>query len=239
MAKSKVRIGERKKFVKATTDAPQVSHALEDYLKAIYQLAEESQPVIAARIAAETGVSPSTIFTTLQRLAREGYVTINGHKEIHLTSDGKTVAEKIVRRHFLTERFLTDLLGLDWVRAHQEAHRLEHAISQDVEERLATLLSNPTTCPHGNPIPGAIPGPSQKTMPLNEASNGQEVELAFITEAGERDVRLLSFLQDHGMRPGAQVQVVDVAPSLGMMTLKVGAEAFSLGIEAAKKIRVH
>src|ERR1041384_5050050 len=95
MAKSKVRIGERKKFVKATTDAPQVSHALEDYLKAIYQLAEESQPVIAARIAAETGVSPSTIFTTLQRLAREGYVTINRHKEIHLTADGKTVAEKM------------------------------------------------------------------------------------------------------------------------------------------------
>ena len=76
-------------------------------------------------------------------------------------------------------------------------------------------------------------------MPLNEASNGQEVELAFITEAGERDVRLLSFLQEHGMRPGAQVHVMDVAPSLGMMTLKVGAEAFSLGIEAAKKIRVH
>ena len=131
MLKSKVRIGERKKFVKAT-EVPQVSHALEDYLKSIYQLAEESQPVIAARIAAETGVSPSTIFTTLQRLAREGYVTINRHKEIHLTQDGKTVAERIVRRHFLTERFLTDLLGLDWVKAHQEAHRLEHAISQDV-----------------------------------------------------------------------------------------------------------
>jgi len=238
MPKSKVRIVERKKFVNGV-DAPKVSHALEDYLKSIYQLAEESQPVIAARIAAETGVSPSTIFTTLQRLAREGYVTINRRKEIHLTPDGRTVAEKIVRRHFLTERFLTDLLGLDWVKAHQEAHRLEHAISQDVEERLAKLLSNPTTCPHGNPIPGARPGPAQKTIPLNEAADGQSVELDFITEGGERDVRLLSFLQEHGMRPGAKVHVVDVAPSLGMMTLKVGADAFSLGIEAAKKIRVH
>jgi len=212
---------------------------LEDYLKAIYQLSEEAKPVIAARIAVETGVSASTIFATLRRLAKEGYVTINRRKEIHLTSDGKRVAENIVRRHFLTERFLTDLLGLDWVKAHQEAHRLEHAISQEVEDRLAKLLSHPTTCPHGNPIPGAVPGPSQKTIPLNEASNGQKVELDFITEAGERDVRLLSFLQDHGMRPGAEVQVMDVAPSLGMMTLKVGAEAFSLGIEAAKKIRVH
>ena len=238
MLKSKVRIGERKKFVKSA-ETPQVSHALEDYLKCIYQLAEESQPVIAARIAAETGVSPSTIFTTLHRLVREGYVTINRRKEIQLTVDGRTVAEKIVRRHFLTERFLTDLLGLDWVKAHQEAHRLEHAISQDVEERLMKLLSNPTTCPHGNPIPGAVPGPSQKTIPLNEASDGQDVQLDFITEGGERDVRLLSFLEEHGMRPGAKVQILDVAPSLGMMTLKVGEDAFSLGIEAAKKIRVH
>jgi DtxR family Mn-dependent transcriptional regulator len=216
-----------------------MTHALEDYLKSIYQLAEEAQPVIAARIAAETGVSPSTIFATLQKLAKEGYVTINRRKEIHLTNDGRTVAEKIVRRHFLTERFLTDLLGLDWVKAHQEAHRLEHAISQEVEERLAKLLSNPTTCPHGNPIPGSSSIPAQKTKPLTEALDGQEVELDYITEGGERDSRLLGFLEDHGLRPGAMVHVIDVAPSLGMMTLKVGADQFSLGIEAAKKIRVH
>jgi DtxR family Mn-dependent transcriptional regulator len=219
--------------------APKVTHAIEDYLKAIYQLSEESRPVIAARLAAETGVSASTIFATLRRLAKEGYITINRRKEIHLTSDGKTVAENIVRRHFLTERFLTDLLGLDWVKAHQEAHRLEHAISQEVEERLANLLSHPTTCPHGNPIPGASSSPPPKTMALNEAVDGQDVELAYITEGGERDVRLLSYLQEHGLRPGAKVHVLDVAPSLGMMTLKVGGDEFSLGIEAAKKIRVH
>ncbi len=218
---------------------PKITHALEDYLKAIYQLAEESQPVIAARIAAETGVSPSTVFATLQRLAREGYVKINRRKEIHLTEDGRKVAEKIVRRHFLTERFLTDLLGLDWVKAHQEAHRMEHAISQEVEERLAKLLRNPTTCPHGNPIPGASPGPARKTFPLSETADGQDVELDYITEGGERDVRLLGYLQEHGLRPGAKVHVLDVAPSLGMMTLKVGDDQFSLGIEAAKKLRVH
>jgi DtxR family Mn-dependent transcriptional regulator len=216
-----------------------VTHALEDYLKAIYQLSEESRPVIAARLAAETGVSPSTIFATVRRLAKEGYVTINRRKEIHLTQDGRRVAENIVRRHFLTERFLTDLLGLDWVKAHQEAHRLEHAISQEVEERLARLLSHPTTCPHGNPIPGASSTPAAKTMPLNEVVDGQDVELAYITEGGERDVRLLSYLEQHGLRPGAKVHVLDVAPSLGMMTLEVGGDSFSLGLEAAKKIRVH
>lgn len=220
-------------------EAHKITQALEDYLKAIYQLAEESQPVIAARIAAETGVSPSTMFATLRRLAKEGYVTINRRKEIHLTEEGRKVAEKIVRRHFLTERFLTDLLQLDWVKAHQEAHRLEHAISQEVEERLAKLLSHPTTCPHGNPIPGAGSGKLPKTMPLSEAVDDQQVELDYITEGGERDVRLLGYLEDHGLVPGAKVHVVDVAPSLGMMTLKVGDEQFSLGIEAAKKIRVH
>jgi DtxR family Mn-dependent transcriptional regulator len=220
-------------------EAPKVSHALEDYLKAIYQLSEEAKPVIAARIAAETGVSPSTIFATLRRLAKEGYVSINRRKEIHLTNDGKKVAEKIVRRHFLTERFLTDLLGLDWAKAHQEAHRLEHAISQEVEERLAKLLKNPTTCPHGNPIPGASSGPAPKTSPLSEAVDGQQVELDYITEGGERDARLLSFLEKHGLRPGVKIHVLEVAPSLGMMTLKVNDGQFSLGIEAAKKIRVH
>lgn len=220
-------------------ETPKVTHVVEDYLKAIYQLSEERRPVIAARIASETGVSPSTIFATLRRLAKEGYVTINRRKEIHLTENGKKVAENIVRRHFLTERFLTDLLGLDWVKAHQEAHRLEHAISQEVEERLANLLSHPTTCPHGNPIPGASSVPPPKTIPLSEAVDGQQVELAHITEGGERDVRLLSYLQDHGLRPGAKVHVLEVAPSLGMMTLKVGEDQFSLGIEAAKKIRVH
>jgi DtxR family transcriptional regulator, Mn-dependent transcriptional regulator len=220
-------------------EARHVTHALEDYLKAIYQLSEENRPVIAARLADETGVSPSTIFATLRRLAKEGYVKINRRKEIHLTEDGKQVAEKIVRRHFLTERFLTDLLGLDWVKAHQEAHRLEHAISQEVEERLAKLLSHPTTCPHGNPIPGASSTPRPKTMPLNEAVEGQDVELDYITEGGERDVRLLAYLQTHGLKPGAKVHIVDVAPSLGMMTLSVDVAEFSLGIEAAKKIRVH
>ena len=223
----------------ALMETHKVTHALEDYLKAIYQLSEESRPVIAARIADETGVSPSTIFATLRRLAKEGYVTINRRKEIHLTHEGTRVAENIVRRHFLTERFLTDLLGLDWVKAHQEAHRMEHAISQEVEERLAKLLSYPTTCPHGNPIPGASSSPAQKTIPLNEAVDGQRVELDYITEGGERDVRLLGYLQEHGLRPGAKVHVLDVAPSLGMMTLKVGEDQFSLGIEAAKKIRVH
>src|SRR5215467_11340875 len=156
-----------------------ITQAIEDYLRTIYALEEEIQPVIAARVAEEVGVTPSTMVSTLRRLEGEGYLKVVRRKEIHLTSEGKQVAERILRRHFLIERFLTDLLGLDWVKAHQEAHRLEHAVSQEVEERLAKLLNNPTTCPHGNPIPnkGLEKARKSRATPLHEISSGKEVEL--------------------------------------------------------------
>jgi DtxR family Mn-dependent transcriptional regulator len=218
---------------------PAISPVTEDYLRTIYALEEEIQPVIAARVADEMGVSASTMVSTLRRLQREGYVKIERRKEIRLTSEGRRVAEQILRRHFLIERFLTDLLGLDWVKAHQEAHRLEHAVSQEVEERLAKLLSHPTTCPHGNPIPGKASARQSKGSPLHQIPAGKQVELEYITEGGERDARLLAFLQQHGLVPGTKLQVLDVAPSLGIMNLRVGKDEFALGIEAAKKIRVH
>jgi DtxR family Mn-dependent transcriptional regulator len=211
----------------------------EDYLRTIFVLGEEIQPVIAARVADEMGVSPSTMVMTLRKLEKQGYLTVERRKEIHLTSKGKKVAEGILRRHFLTERLLTDILGLDWVKAHQEAHRLEHAISAEVEEKLAKLLRHPSTCPHGNRIPGEGSGSRRKEIPLHQAMAGKEVVMERITEGGERDARLLGFMQDHHLFPGAKIQVLEVAPSLGIMSLRVGKDEFSLGIEAAKKIRVE
>jgi DtxR family Mn-dependent transcriptional regulator len=216
-----------------------ISPATEDYLRTICSLEEDIKPVIAARVADEMGVSASTMVSTLRRLEREGYVKVERRKEIHLTGVGRKVAEGILRRHYLIERFLTDLLDLDWVKAHQEAHRLEHAVSQEVEERLAKLLKNPTTCPHGNLIPGKASSRVKKGTPLNQTPAGKEVELEYITEGGERDARLLGFLQQHRLVPGTKVEVLDVAPSLGTMNLRVGSDEFTLGIEAAKKIRVH
>lgn len=216
-----------------------ITPAIEDYLRTIYSLEEEIQPVIAARVAEEMGVSASTMVSTLRRLQREGYVKVERRKVIRLTAEGKKVAEGILRRHFLVERFMTDLLGLDWVKAHQEAHRMEHAISQEVEEQLAKLLNYPTTCPHGNLIPGKALPRQRKGIPLHQIPAGQEVELECVTEGGERDARLLGFLQQHSLVPGTKVQVLDVAPSLGIISLKMGKDEFALGIEAAKKIRVH
>jgi DtxR family Mn-dependent transcriptional regulator len=216
-----------------------ITPTTEDYLRTIFVLGEDMQPVIAARVADEMGVSPSTMVVTLRRLQSQGYLKVERRKEIHLTAKGRRVAEGILRRHFLTERLLTDVLGMDWVKAHQEAHRLEHAISAEVEERLAKLLNHPATCPHGNAIPGVESGNGgKKSSPLALVPQGKEVVLQRITEGGERDSRLLGFMQTHQLVPGAKVTVVEVAPSLGIMNLKVGRDEFALGIEAAKKLRV-
>jgi DtxR family transcriptional regulator, Mn-dependent transcriptional regulator len=210
----------------------------EDYVRTIYVLGEDMQPVIAARVADEMGVSPSTMVVTLRRLQSQGYLKVERRKEIQLTGKGRRIAEGILRRHFLTERLLTDVLGMDWVKAHQEAHRLEHAISAEVEERLAKLLNHPATCPHGNAIPGESGNGGKKSSPLSVVPQGKEVVLQRITEGGERDSRLLGFMQTHQLIPGAKVTVLEVAPSLGIMNLKVGRDEFALGIEAAKKLRV-
>lgn len=216
-----------------------ITPTTEDYLRTIYVLGEDMQPVIAARVADEMSVSPSTMVVTLRRLQSQGYLKVERRKEIQLTAKGRRVAEGILRRHFLTERLLTDVLGMDWVKAHQEAHRLEHAISAEVEERLTKLLNHPSTCPHGNAIPGAESGNGgKKSSPLALVPQGKEVVLQRITEGGERDSRLLGFMQTHQLVPGAKVTVLEVAPSLGIMNLKVGRDEFALGIEAAKKLRV-
>jgi DtxR family Mn-dependent transcriptional regulator len=218
----------------------EITSTTEDYLKAIYSLAEEGNQVIAARVAEDIGVTPSTMFSALRRLEKEEFVRVERRKNIYLTPKGRKVAEAILRRHFLTERLLTDLLGLDWVTAHQEAHHLEHAISPVVEERLRQVLDNPSTCPHGNPIPReGHPSPRRGWNPLSTVEAGHEVTFRCITETGERDARLLSFLHDHNFSPGSRIGVVDVAPSLGTMNLRVGEDEVILGLEAAKKIYVQ
>ena len=132
-------------------------------------------------------MTPSTMFSALRRLEKEEFVRVERRKNIYLTTKGREVAEAILRRHYLTERLLTDLLGLDWVTAHQEAHHLEHAISPVVEERLSAILDNPSTCPHGNPIPiQGQPSPRREWNPLNTVESGTEVVFRCITETGER-----------------------------------------------------
>ena len=150
--------------------AVETTPAIQDYLAAIYDLTGGDKPVIGARLARHMHVSAPSITEALRRMQREGYIRLHGKREIRLTSRGLDIAQTMARRHRLLERWLTDVLGLDWSRAHDEAHRLEHALSPVVEERLAKLLGMPSTCPHGNPIPGMPAPPAHNPLPLSQVA---------------------------------------------------------------------
>ena len=140
----------------------------------------------------------------------------------------------MARRHRLLERWLTDTLGLNWADAHEEAHRLEHAISPRVEERLAESLGMPSTCPHGNPIPGMPRRLRVEPFPLARASTGSTVVVERITEEAEADKNLLEYLWRNEVRPGRRLEIVEVAPWAGTITASGDGQTMTLGLPAAQ-----
>lgn len=212
---------------------------IEEHLEAIYLMRGEDTPVIAARVADRMGVSAPTMTATLKRMISQGYVTVDERKEIALTEKGWEAAESLVRRHRLSERWLTDVLGLEWARVHQEACKLEHAIGPEVEERLARALNNPSTCPHGNPIPGFNQKAEEAVVSLDQAGRGVRVTIARVSPAAEEDPRLLDYLQATGLVPGADLEVVQVAPWAGVMTIRTAGNTVSIGMQAASQIWVR
>jgi DtxR family Mn-dependent transcriptional regulator len=216
------------------------SGAIEDYLDAIYNMKDEGKLVIAARLAERLGVTPPTVSQTLRRMVRDGLITIAPDNEIHFTAEGKATAEATIRRHRMLERFLTDMLGLEWAVAHGEAHRLQRSISDIVEERLFGLLGQPTTCPHGNPIPGSGAARLPKdAFTLDHAETGQKVVVDRITEEGERDLRLLEYFQRNRLMPGVRFTITEVAPWNETITLSQDSQTVILGMRAARTIWVH
>jgi DtxR family Mn-dependent transcriptional regulator len=184
-------------------------------------------------------ISAPAVFEAIQRLTRGGYVRVGRGKAVSLTPKGREIAEVMARRHRLLERWLTDTLGLNWTDAHEEAHRLEHAISPRVEERLATMLGMPSTCPHGNPIPG-MPSPVPvEPFPLAQAKAGVIVVVERITEEAEADKNLLEYLWRADVRPGRRLRVMEVAPWAGTITLAGDGRTIVLGLPAAAKIWVY
>ncbi|MEX2157838.1 MAG: metal-dependent transcriptional regulator [Dehalococcoidia bacterium] len=208
---------------------------VEDYLQEIYDLLGDGKSVIAARLAERIGVSAPTAWATLQRMQRDGLVELVEKHEIQLTTKGKEAAESIKRRHFLAERLLVDILGLDWAESHEEAHRIEHAVSPLVEERIVALLGNPTTCPHGNPMPGL---PHPPTVLMASLSEGDEREIDGVQEDAEEDAELMRFLQQNGLTPGTKIRVAEVAAYNSTMTIEVDGRRVVLGIPAAECVRV-
>ncbi|OLC20688.1 MAG: hypothetical protein AUH33_03195 [Chloroflexi bacterium 13_1_40CM_68_21] len=182
------------------------SPAIEEYLQAIYTLSDEGTNVIGARLAAFIGVSAAAVSEMVHRLERDGLVELDGHKEVHLTNKGQALADHVVRRHRLAERMLVDLLGYEWWKTHEEAERIEHAMSPEMEERLIRVLGDPQTCPHGNPMPGAKPRP---TKPLEKVERGATATIERIPDQFEHEPGFLHYLDTQGLRPGVAVRVLD------------------------------
>jgi len=217
-----------------------------EYLMTIRYMHGEGQPVIAARLAERLGVSAATVSEMVTRLGREGLLSVEPEsRQLNMTEAGRTAAERTFRRHALSEWLLTEVIGLGWADADEEAHHLQHALSDRVTDRIDELLGRPPTCPHGNPIPRDGQTPERPVgRALSEAAAGSDVTILRVTEEAEEDARLLTFLQENGVRPGHVFEVVDVATHIGTMTLRRvasgahGGHEVTIGLVAAAKLRI-
>jgi DtxR family Mn-dependent transcriptional regulator len=219
-------------------DQSRPSQTIEDYLALMHYMTRDGQTIIGARLAERLGVSAATVTATLQRMVRDGLVTVGDHKVVQLTEHGRTLAESMVRRHALAERLLVDILGMGWTESHEEAHHVEHAITPRIERRLMELLGNPTTCPHGNPIPGTGALPSPFSFWLSDARPGQDVVIERIVEEAEDNFELMDYLEKSRLRPWVRLTIVGVSPSAGVVTVERDGETLHIGMSAASKLRV-
>jgi DtxR family transcriptional regulator, Mn-dependent transcriptional regulator len=185
------------------------SPAVEDYLETIYELEESGIPPMRARLVERLKVSAPTVSETVARLEREGLLQLDEQKLLRLTERGRHAATGVMRRHRLAERLLVDLLEVPWHQVHEEAHRLEHAISETLEPYLVKALGDPGTCPHGNPIPGSANVVDiSAQVGLAEITPGRMVVVRRIDEALEAQPLVMRDLEEGALMPGGTVEVV-------------------------------
>jgi DtxR family Mn-dependent transcriptional regulator len=218
-------------------EKPMVTESAEEYLEAICKLGEEGQPVALSALAKHLGISSVSANEMVRKLVERELVLYEPYKGVSLTPAGQAQALAVIRRHRLWERFLTDVLGLSWDQVHEEACRLEHVTSPLVEERLAQLLGEPETCPHGHPMPTANGEMTVEVgCPLAELTTGQRARVLRVPEG---DVAVLRYLATLGLKPQATVQVEAAAPFQGPLTVRVGEARHILGRELASQIVVR
>src|SRR4029077_3485510 len=198
----------------------------------------EGESLRSARLADWLGVSRPTVTVALRRLTGYGMVRMNRRKEIELTPAGRRAAEAIVRRHRIMERWLTDGLGLDWVTADEEAARLEHAVSEVVERRLYEVLGRPSTCPHGNPIPGHSRAVAREVR-LASLESGTHASVSRVSEGAEREApTLLTYLHERGLTPGREIAVREVDAVALTIRIRSGKRSVTLSHDTAAKLWV-
>ena len=224
---------------------PRPSMAAENYLLSIHQLGEQGVGITTTQLAEQLkrlpvgeglGTSLASVGGMLRRMVREGLLDMTPNKDVVLTAKGRKGAESIVRRHRLAERMVVDLLGLELHKAHVEAHRLEHAISPEVEEKIRVRLGNPTTCPFGHPIPGSGYVLAKDTTPLSNARQGQRL---VVDRVPEDDQALLKYFVDNQLIPGSLMVIEETAPYRGVIKLVCNDNDVVVGYEVAERIWVR
>lgn len=212
------------------------AESIEEYLEAIYRLEHEGPGVTTSGLASMLGVAPASVSGMLKKLDKDGFVTYVARGEAKLTRKGLEVGVRVLRRHRLAERLLTDVLGMAWDEVHAEACMLEHAISQRVEDRLVTLLGDPQTCPHGHPVPPRdLSEPVRSGVPLAQIDAGSDAEVSGVTDEVPE---ILRYLGEIGLRPGAHVRIVEKAPLGGPVTIEIGKQRHAISLELARMVIV-
>jgi DtxR family Mn-dependent transcriptional regulator len=213
-----------------------ISATIEDYLASIYILERDNEPVQGVRLAELLDVSPPTVTNTLKRMVRDGLISIDEKKSVHLTGDGLEKAKTVMRRHMLAEWMLSRLVS--WSKVHKEAHLLEHAITEEVENALDENLNQPELCPHGNPFPGHEEL-VKDWMPLNEMKTGDRVIIRRVHELAEEVPDVLKFLEEKQIKPGLTARVEDIFPYNQTITLQVGENQIVIGFSLARYLFVE
>ena len=209
----------------------------EDYLKAIWEMVQEEHEPISARLAEELGVTPPAVTAALKRMTRDGLLVVRRDGRIALTRTGSSIADRLAMRHQLAEKLLTEVIGLDWTRAHDEAERLEHGISPEVEKLLLGRFGAEGFCPHGVPLQGGLAKLRRKhgAVPLSDVTTGKSVEVLCVYE---KDGQFLEFLENLELRPGTQVEVKKREYD-ETMTLRARGRTTHLGKPATSRIWVR
>jgi DtxR family Mn-dependent transcriptional regulator len=215
-----------------------LTESIQDYLKEIYDLSLEGSPASTTDLAARLGVAPASVTGMVQRLATAPHplIVYRKHQGVTLTPDGERAALEVIRHHRLLETFLVQALGYSWDEVHEEAHRLEHVISEDLEARIARALGDPDRDPHGDPIPSAdLTMPADNTRPLSSLRPGDQ---GVIRRVNAEDPGFLRRLKELGLVPGSEVSVSEYSEYDGNLTLKVGRQGFVVGLPITSQVFV-
>jgi DtxR family transcriptional regulator, Mn-dependent transcriptional regulator len=206
-----------------------LTRSAEDYLKAIYQLSPEGRPAATSEIANLLALSPPSVTGMVKRLSEHGLLEHVPYRGVQLTDEGRRAALRMVRRHRLIEAYLVEFLGYSWDTVHEEAERLEHAVSDTMIERMATALGHPSVDPHGDPIPAADGSIHELACTsLSDIPVGETVEIHRVHESQPERLRYIASL---GLRPGVYVTVVDRQTFDDLVTIEVGTERHVIGRE--------